>query len=712
MSTATEIMREAAEGPRPPREYEGGRPVYEKKRPRTPQEHAAEVNEFCDRQQTQRYQLEKSWFIAISYFIGLHYFTWDDRARTIKAPPTPTYRVRLVANYILSTIETALAKLLKNKPILNCVPATDDETDVAGAKFSDRILDAYWRICEIPRKLHEVGKWMLVCGTTFGAVIWNGRAGATWSEPEQQPDGSSIQHRYYMGDVQFVSVPPFEILPEQEATGGGIRECRKLVHQRAMHVEEARAAYPESAHLINTDGGFDRSIRFDFRILTLGISGGEWAASGSAYENFVIVREMWERAESLAAGDREKYPGGRVRTVIGDKLVRIEANPYDHGDFPFVQFDAIPVPGRFWALGFVDLMQFLNRSYNRGRSRILEALAVMGAPKWLMSDQAGQGKRSITSEPGEIIRYREGTTPPQQIAPTNVIAPGHMESMKQDLQDIQEVTGLREVSRGSAPAGVTSGVAINLLQEQDDTRFGLVIARWEMSIEEIGQKILHVVRQFVTEPRLMKIAGEESEVEAVDFQGIDLGDNIDVRVTIGSGMPQSKIARQAMIFDMVKLGLLPQDNLPLIWSLLDMGGISKLYQKELVDIRTADTENRSMARGTRESVSEWEDHGTHITRHDLYRKSYAFKRLHPIIQQLFAAHVAEHRQYLAAQQAPPAGAPLQPQPGGGKFTAVTGNGGPAGPPQLTGAPATLPPEPAAQSGSPAQMATPPIGLAA
>jgi hypothetical protein len=53
-------------------------------------------------------------------------------------------------------------------------------------------------------------------------------------------------------------------------------------------------------------------------------------------------------------------------------------------------------------------------------------------------------------------------------------------------QSIREISGQHEVSSSQVPAGVTAASAINLLQEQDDTRLGPDIADMETTLPTRG----------------------------------------------------------------------------------------------------------------------------------------------------------------------------------------------------------------------------------
>ncbi|MEK6650404.1 MAG: hypothetical protein AABY75_05470 [Bacteroidota bacterium] len=607
-------------------------------RERTPQEWVAYVDRLYDSQKDTRYQLEKQWFLHVAYYLGLHYFSWSEKDRNLKEPQVPSYRVRLVVNYILSTIETALAKLLKNKPILFVKAASESDEDRAAAKLSERVLEYLWEFLKIPRKLHDLGKWFLCCGTAFVRVYWDSRAGEMWQDTVQE--GQQPQD-LWIGEVACEVVSPFEVILDP-ACKLGVSDARWVMRQKMLPVDDIKAWFPEVAQQISEDSQYTSENLADTRFL--GLVQQATARGQQKLDGHVLVREVIERPSNIKPKERMQWPQGRIIQTAGRALLSVSPPPDEGIEMPWIQFDALTAPGRAWGIGFVELIASLNRAYNRGRSKLLENIALHSSPKWVVDTNSGVSEENIDSEPSEVIRYTGGTSAPQQISPPSLMGNGFMQSLQQDQNDINEISGMREVSRGNAPAGVTSGVALRMLEEKDDTRFGLIVARFEQGLAELGSYMLKIVKANYIEPRLVKLRGDGGYVDAQDFVGADLRESVDVGVEAGSGLPTSKIARQAFVMDLWDKSILPRDNLKLVWKLMDLGNVQGLYDEELADVQLADEENRRMKRGMQQPVLLCYDHDIHIARHELEQKKGGYANLDPMVQQMLVQHIAQHRQ--------------------------------------------------------------------
>jgi hypothetical protein len=216
-------------------------------------------------------------------------------------------------------------------------------------------------------------------------------------------------------------------------------------------------------------------------------------------------------------------------------------------------------------------------------------------------------------------------------------------------------------------------------------------------------------------------------MEVMDFLGADLGQTMDVHVSMESALPKSKAARMNILMQLLQIpGMFtnPRDFL----KQLDMPGISPLLAAMSIDNKQAERENSKMLQGDYLGVrvNEWDNHTVHIQEHNDFRKGQEYEKLMimslneeqtgtpgPATQAVafIDAHVDMHQQAITMQQmAPPqlpgqpGGAPgtttpppQQPQPGEDQgqtlpeqetaINQTAGIGGPAEPGAVPGVPA-------------------------
>jgi len=213
-----------------------------------------------------------------------------------------------------------------------------------------------------------------------------------------------------------------------------------------------------------------------------------------------------------------------------------------------------------------------------------------------------------------------------------------------------------EVSQGTAPSGVSSGVAIQLLQEQDDTKLAPSIMKYSRWKQKYLSYLLKLVKYHYTEERTVKLVGEGNRMEAVDFRGADLT-STDIRFEDQSLTQLSNAARKQYIVELIGMGVLnPQMDKDLIIRMLELGITDELYDAAEVDVQQALNENSAWAKRDFSPITrEYFNHEVHIGQHNKFRKSEEYFSLTPEEQLFIDAHVREHETYMMMamqQQAP------------------------------------------------------------
>jgi hypothetical protein len=292
----------------------------------------------------------------------------------------------------------------------------------------------------------------------------------------------------------------------------------------------------------------------------------------------------------------------------------------------------------------------------------------------------------MTNEPGLVIEYKPGMPPPtpMQISP---IPQYVMDQQGVILQDWEDLTGQHEVSRGTAPPGVTAGTAINYLQEKDDQFLTPQYQSIEDGYEKIAGQTLTLFNQYVDVPRKIKTIGTDGAFDTMILNGADIAAGLDVRIRRGSAVGQSQAAQEAKIMDMWSIGLIQDPNLAL--RLLEMGGTQKVLDTMNVAEAKAMRENTKMKMLTPDLIAEHEAkwhqtlaqvapemlaaegldgppelppappvvavddfdvHEVHIDVHNKFRMGQEYEMLSDEIKEQFERHVAAHQEEVQAAQ--------------------------------------------------------------
>lgn len=653
----------------------------------------------------ERNPIERQWYVNLAFVFGRQNIALARNAShalgfSLHIPKAPPWRVRMVINHCRRIIRTEVSKLASQRPRPFVLPATTEDEDQTAARVGEQILESRFQQPDYG-SLHRAWIWWAsVCGTSFLKMTWD-KHKTTYGGKDGKSETT--------GDICLERLTPFEILVP-DLTQEDLEKQPYLIHGQTMDVEMVKARF-------NVDVQPDAIGMTDLmedQFLNL-------VGSAQIRKNKALVLEVWIKPKM-----HPQFPDGGMFTVAGGKLVQVHSGwPFKHKEYPFYKIGAM-YSGKFYDDSILVDVIPVQRELNRTRSQIVENKNLMSRPK-LIAQRGSINPKAITSAPGQIIIYNPGTQPPVPLPPQQL--PAYVSQELERLQlDMDDLSGQHEISRGTNPSQVTAATALSYLQEQDDTKLYYQVAAIEDSVSRLGRHYLQLVMQFWDTGRMVRVVGTENIVEADYWQGSDLNGNCDVHVMAGSGLPQSKAAKQAFVMELFKFGILPPDR---GLEMLDIAGLERIFEEVLTDKRQIARENLLMVRLTEEEiqlrrqqkaaeammkqaqgdplalgemalqagetaaeavdqaaamtpepiipVNPWDNHQLHVEQHNRFRKTQKFALLPEANKMEFELHVVKHQEMLreelmtqAGQQVPGA-IPLGPpaDSSGGEQQAVS-----------------------------------------
>ncbi len=564
-----------------------------------------------------RIPFEQQWYLNLAFYFGKHYADWvgtrsaNNFAKLIE-PAVPPWRVRLVVNKVRSIVRGELSKVTKERPRGYVIPATSEDDDLAGARAADDLLEFLWRDLKLTKQFRSTEFWNLLVGSAFLKDAYD----------SESKDNGGVK-----GKIVVENVTPFHLFAA-DLKVEDIELQPWLIHSMVKDPKWVEDNFdiklsPDTDNLGGT---------LEYRFLNaMGIQ-------SNPKKTGVNVKEMWVKPSS-------RFPEGSMIQWAAGEILNVEKSwPLPYSDYPFTKLDHIPT-GRFYGASTVEDLIPLQKEYNRSRSQIIESKNRMSKPQ-LIAPRGSVDPTKITTEPGLIIFYTPGFTPPQQMDMQNL--PGYvMEDLANTQRDIDDISSQHEITKGGVPPGVTAATAIAFLQEQDDSKLAPTIASLEEGVEKVGQHLLKLVHTYWTEKRQVTVTGENDQFQAYMFNRSNLHGNTDYRVETGSATPRSLAAKQAFIMELVKEGLIPPDK---ALYYLNMGETARLYRELQVDVRAAQDENLKMFLGQTQEVHTWDADLSHIKTHDDFRKTQKFlSGASTTVKREFETHVQMHKQKLAMQ---------------------------------------------------------------
>jgi hypothetical protein len=526
-----------------------------------------------------RQNIERQWHLNMHFMVGKQYVEQltggnaNGVAGKLITPKAPPWRTRLVVNRVRSVIRTEIARLTSQKPNASVVPASSEDQDLFAAQAGEQIWESLYSTKKLHREYRRTAYWQTVTGNGFLKCWWDKEAVDKLSKLK--------------GDIAVRPVTPFHIfVPDLRE-----EEIENQPYVMNVYTRPANVVKEQFGDLVGDLQGSVVSSNEIIDDANLNLT------ASTRQPDSVLIYEVW-----LKPGAYKEFPLGGLVQVVDKYVVNVidTGIPYAHGEYPFIHFTHIPT-GNFYAASVIEDIISLQREYNRTRSQLIEAKNRTAKPQ-LMAPLGSIDPSKMTTEPGQVILYRPGMAPPTPL-PIQPVPNYVLQELERILADIEDITAQHQVSKGSAPAGVTAATAISYLQERDDTVLSPSYASVEEGYEKLARHVLSHVVQYWDQERTVKVAGDDGAFDTLVLRGADIASGTDIRMEGGSALPVSKAARQAFLMDLLDRGAIPPDQ---GLRLMDMGGMKSLYDELAIDQRQAQRENLKMKLIEEDLILQWE----------------------------------------------------------------------------------------------------------
>lgn len=202
-----------------------------------------------------------------------------------------------------------------------------------------------------------------------------------------------------------------------------------------------------------------------------------------------------------------RYPHGRKIQMASDQILEDFANPYPW--IPFLEFGVFSNPGELWKQGIIELIRQMVANIHLASSGLAANVDFRCRPFWVTDDPGWDDKEAFTTNPNDVKKLsRQGTflkpADIPQVAPKDVL-----ELIIFRMNEIDTVTGLRDVLFGVNPANSTSGVQLDKLQ---DAALGVLVPifrRFNAFRTQLGNRLLWMVQNYMTDARQISFVSQE-----------------------------------------------------------------------------------------------------------------------------------------------------------------------------------------------------------
>lgn len=242
-----------------------------------------------------------------------------------------------------------------------------------------------------------------------------------------------------------------------------------------------------------------------------------------------------------------------------------------------------------------------------------------------------------------FIEYGDPMGKPEALNLTHT--PAEVFKFIEQLEKAMEtISGVNAIVRGTVPNNDMSGSAMALVQSQAISFSSGLQQSYAHLVEDTFTDILGIIKNYVTDEKVITIVGKYNRSMLVSFQGSQIENVNRVVVQAESALAQTSAGRREMAQDLIKSGLIrkPEEYI----SVVKTGNLDPLLEGENSELILIRSENENMSNGQPTFAVPTDEHALHIKEHRCVLST-PESRQNPEILRVITDHIAQHVSFLA-----------------------------------------------------------------
>lgn len=453
-----------------------------------------------------RSNYDKHWLDYYKMFRGKQ---WKDERPSFKAAP--------VFNLIFQTIQGQVPILTDPKPRFEY--KARDPNDREFADLLNDITEAEWISKNYAYGLSE----RLFESHMYGTAI---------SRLDFDEDAD-----HGMGGIVYDGVDVFYFYPDSDAKGIKSK-CEVVQVAEPISLKIMRRDYPDKAKFLHDDilDNLDiskndlqpvrrLSATNDRLLIDQSTYTADWDSKKVLRLTTYFMDYDFEEVEACDKDGNKYDPPLFEKKLLYPKMRKVvtacgvvlcdESNEYDDNEFPFQRLINYILPGEFWGESEIEQISGPQKMYNAVMGFVLDLLALMGNPIWIVDNDANIDTYNLVGKPGLVVEKTKGSEVRRESGVQ--LQPFVMQLADTIKGTLDQIAGSQDVSRGINPTGVTAAEAIARLQNAAQTRIRQKSKNLDAYLQDLGQQFASRVMQYYTAPRVFRLtdnAGAEKYFRA------------------------------------------------------------------------------------------------------------------------------------------------------------------------------------------------------
>lgn len=279
---------------------------------------------------------------------------------------------------------------------------------------------------------------------------------------------------------------------------------------------------------------------------------------------------------------------------VGDRLLYTsEGDPaavmgwYEHGQYPLI-FDTLYPTGSVCGFGLISLAAAVQKSINRIDENLLSYGDWASRVRFWAKRSLGVNEREFLDLDRSIVEV-EGDIDEEKLRQIEIspIDDTLIDLKRLKIDELKEITGSLDISRGGFSSSVTAASAISILREAGAKASRDGIEETYRAYTRIIELIIELIRQFYDGERVFRITGDCGEREYLTFSGRDLKraeeegrrPHFDIEIKATQKSPSENDQRNSFAKSLYDSGALNRENATqtlMMLDLMEFDGIGKL----------------------------------------------------------------------------------------------------------------------------------------
>ena len=564
----------------------------------------------------------RDYWLNHSFLHGFQWLFWSESTGRLDELPQDPERVQATVNRMWPNTRTIISTLMQRELVFEVPPSAADDSHVRGARLAETIA----------RAVHHDHNWEELREHAMYAV-WKGGTAALcvdWDDDAEEilsddspgsPVNKGDTYEEHLNITQFV-VEPGTRYPEKarywiKAVALPPAEVQEMFDLPELPPADASAGLaPFHRKLMSYDRGGDAELT-----------------------DLTLVMTYYERPN-------DQNPEGRVLQVVDQECVFSADWPFPFKDRLNLVIIRETLRENRWTGDTVltaarPLQTLLNVSW----SSIAEHMKLAGNARLLVPYSSIEMMENLSDLPGEMVPYNDSLpVKPDYLSPPQM--PGWWIQQPEAIADqIDDIMGVHDISRGSAPANIESGFGLTILAEKDSTPIGRLTKETARAFGRLMSLVLAIYEAKTLDMKVSRRSTVKIPGNApldVQWNGRDLKGQTTAFIPEEAIMPRSRAAALEFAKDMLQT-YGPEEITPATFiALAELPNGRDLLAVTSPDVDKARRENSQFGLGRQSIPRPWDNHKAHITEHNKYRKTVDFEMLDEEEQQMIEEHIQAH----------------------------------------------------------------------